>query len=47
MSNNGVAFDESYHQGYNSYIMSAYVKYMEQSGARVVPLIVTDSDDVL
>lgn len=24
---------------YNSYIMSDYIKYMEQSGARVVPLI--------
>jgi len=27
--------------------MSAYVKYIEASGARVVPLIVSDSDDVL
>jgi hypothetical protein len=25
--------------GYNSYVMAAYVKYMEAAGARVVPLI--------
>lgn len=30
-------------EGYNSYIMAAYVKFMEGSGARVIPIIDTES----
>jgi gamma-glutamyl hydrolase len=30
---------------YDSYIMSSYVKYFEAQGARVVPLLITESDD--
>jgi len=33
-------------QGYKSYIMSSYVKYMEAQGARVVPLIYGEPEDV-
>jgi len=33
--------------GYNSYIMSAYVDFMMSAGARVVPIIISDSDDVV
>lgn len=34
------AFDQ-----YQSYIMSSYVKYFEAQGARVVPLLITQSDE--
>ena len=30
---------------YESYIMSSYVKYFEAQGARVVPLLITQSDE--
>jgi hypothetical protein len=33
--NNDTRFDK-----YNTYIMSAYVEFMESAGARVVPLVV-------
>ena len=33
-------------EGYTSYIMSSYVKFMESSGARVVPLIYGEPEDV-
>lgn len=32
--------------GYKSYIMSSYVKYMEASGARVVPIVWGESQEV-
>ena len=32
--------------GYNSYIMAAYVKFMEGSGARVIPIVDTESQEV-
>ncbi len=32
--------------GYDSYMMAAYVKYLEQSGARVVPLIMGEPTEV-
>lgn len=33
--------------GYNSYVMAAYVKFMEASGARVVPLIHGEDEESL
>jgi hypothetical protein len=30
--------------GYNSYIMRAYVNFLESSGAQVVPLIINELD---
>ena len=33
-------------QNYSSYIMTAYVKFMEAAGAQVVPLIVNDSSEL-
>ena len=32
--------------GYNSYIMEAYVQFMQSAGARVVPLILNDTQEV-
>jgi len=32
--------------GYDSYMMAAYVKYMELAGARVVPLILGEPEEV-
>jgi len=34
------------YKGYTSYIMAAYSKFLEGSGARVVPLIMSDPEDV-
>eukprot|EP00355_Strombidium_rassoulzadegani_P000610 CAMPEP_0168612848 /NCGR_PEP_ID=MMETSP0449_2-20121227/3135_1 /TAXON_ID=1082188 /ORGANISM="Strombidium rassoulzadegani, Strain ras09" /LENGTH=247 /DNA_ID=CAMNT_0008653439 /DNA_START=217 /DNA_END=960 /DNA_ORIENTATION=+ len=34
-------------EGYKSYIMSSYVKYMESFGAEVVPIIVGETDDAV
>lgn len=33
-------------KGYDTYLMAAYVKFMEAAGARVVPLILGESDEV-
>jgi gamma-glutamyl hydrolase len=33
-------------EGYKSYIMSSYVKYMEAQGARVVPVVWGEPEDV-
>ena len=38
---------DSRFDGYDSYLMAAYVKFVEAAGARVVPLIVNESDEVL
>ena len=35
------------YKGWKSYIMSAYVKFMEQNGARVVPIIYGEDPDVI
>jgi gamma-glutamyl hydrolase len=39
--NNDPRFD-----GYDSYIMAAYVKFMEAAGARVVPLVWNEPEEV-
>lgn len=36
--------DPSFDQ-FDSYIMSSYVKYFEAQGARVVPILITQSDE--
>lgn len=38
--------DDPRFEGYDSYLMSAYVKFMEGSGARVVPLIWGEPEEV-
>ena len=37
---------DSRFEGYSSYLMSAYVTFMESAGARVVPLILGETWDV-
>ena len=32
------------YNGYKTYIMAAYVKYLEASGARVVPMMTTEDE---
>ena len=41
-------FEKHQNQLYNkkTYIMASYTKYLEGQGARIVPLIITDSDEV-
>lgn len=44
-------FDESFSDdprfaGYDSYIMSAYVKFLESAGARIIPMIRSESREV-
>lgn len=38
--------DDPRFSGYDSYIMTAYVKFLEASGARVVPLILGEPEEV-
>lgn len=33
-------------EGYNSYVMQAYVDFLQSAGARVVPLIVGEPEEV-
>ena len=39
--------DDSRFNGYNSYIMTSYVKFMESAGARVIPLIVNEPANIV
>lgn len=39
--------DDPMFEGYSSYIMTSYVKFMESAGARVVPLIVDEPSDIV
>lgn len=38
--------DDPRFAGYETYMMAAYVKFLEAAGARVVPLILNDSIEV-
>jgi len=42
----GDLLDDPRFEGYDSYMMASYVKYLEQSGARVVPLIMGEPIEV-
>ena len=33
-------------KNYKSYVMASYVKYFEQSGARIVPIVYNETEDV-
>jgi len=42
----GEDIDHNIFKGYRSFFAGTYVKWLESSGAKVIPLIYTDSEEI-